>query len=168
MYVVKLPLRDLNPDFCPPHFTSIDNYGVIIALRVCDSDMCIQSVKNMQFNNQIYKICNNVNFIKGSCNLRLQPILQLNFVQTQIHDQFYNCFCFTRFHILKSLYDIFIINPMIYISFTIFFFLTRFHILKSLHDIFIINPMIYISFNVHNQTIIHLLISHLIDLFQKI
>ena len=41
MYVVKLPLRDLNPDFCPPHFTSIDNYGVIIALRVCDSDMCI-------------------------------------------------------------------------------------------------------------------------------
>ena len=139
MYVVKLPLRDLNPDFCPPHFTSIDNYGVIIALRVYDSDMCIQSVKNMQFNNQIYKICNNVNFIKGSCNLRLQPILQLNFVQTQIHDQFYNCFFFTRFHILKSLYDIFIINPMI-----------------------------YISFNVHNQTIIHLLISHLIDLFQKI
>ena len=139
MYVVKLLPRDLNPDLCPLHLTSIDNYGVIIALRGCDSDMCIQSVKNMQFNNQIYKICNNVNFIKGSCNLRLQQILQLNFVQTQIHDQFYNCFFFTRFHILKSL-----------------------------HDIFIINPMIYISFNVHNQTIIHLLISHLIDLFQKI
>ena len=31
---------------------------------------------------------------------------------------------------------------------------------------FIINPMSYIYFNVHNQTIIHLLISHLVDLFQ--
>ena len=41
-----------------------------------------------------------------------------------------------------------------------------FHILKSLHDIFIINPMRYIFFNVYNQIIIYSLISHLIDLFQ--
>ena len=40
MYVVKLLPRDLNPDLCPLHLTSIDNYGVIIALRECDSDMC--------------------------------------------------------------------------------------------------------------------------------
>ena len=39
----------------------------------------------------------------------------------------------------------------------------RFHILKSLHDIFIINPMIYTSFNIHIQAIIHPLISYLID-----
>ena len=30
-----------------------------------------------------------------------------------------------------------------------------FHILKSLHDIFIINPTSYISFTVHIQAIIH-------------
>ena len=41
-----------------------------------------------------------------------------------------------------------------------------FHILKSLHDIFIINLTNYISFNLHNQKIIHQLISHFIDLFQ--
>ena len=38
-----------------------------------------------------------------------------------------------------------------------------FYILKSLHDIFIINSTSYIFFNVHSQTIIHPLISHLID-----
>ena len=43
---------------------------------------------------------------------------------------------------------------------------TKFHILKSLQNIFIINSMSYIFFNVYSQTIIHLLISHLIDLFQ--
>ena len=32
---------------------------------------------------------------------------------------------------------------------------TMFHILKSLHNIFIINPTSYNSFNVQNQTIIH-------------
>ena len=42
----------------------------------------------------------------------------------------------------------------------------RFHILKPLYNIFIINPMSYISSNVHSQTLIHPLISHLIDLFQ--
>ena len=41
-----------------------------------------------------------------------------------------------------------------------------FHILKLLHDIFIINPTSYIYFNVYNQTNIHPLISHLIDLFR--
>ena len=41
-----------------------------------------------------------------------------------------------------------------------------FYILKLLQNIFIINPMSYISFNVHSQALIHLLISHLIDLFQ--
>ena len=41
-----------------------------------------------------------------------------------------------------------------------------FHILKLLHDFFIINPTSYIYFNVHNQTIIHLLISYLIDYFE--
>ena len=41
-----------------------------------------------------------------------------------------------------------------------------FHILKLLHDLFIINPTSYIYFNVHNQTITHPLISHLIDLFR--
>ena len=40
-----------------------------------------------------------------------------------------------------------------------------FHILKLLHDFFIIIFTSYIYFNVHNQTIIHQLISHLIDLF---
>ena len=35
----------------------------------------------------------------------------------------------------------------------------KFHILKSLHDIFIINPTSYISFNVHSQSIIHQLIN---------
>ena len=45
-------------------------------------------------------------------------------------------------------------------------FSTMFHILKSLQNIFTINSMSYISFNVHSQAIIHLLISHLIDLFQ--
>ena len=44
---------------------------------------------------------------------------------------------------------------------------TMFHILKSLQNIFIINFMSYISFNVYSQAIIHLLISQLIDLFQK-
>ena len=38
-----------------------------------------------------------------------------------------------------------------------------FHILKSLYNIFIINSTSYIFFNVHSQTIIHPLISHLID-----
>ena len=32
---------------------------------------------------------------------------------------------------------------------------TMFHILKSLHNIFIINPTSYNSFNVQNQTIVH-------------
>ena len=41
-----------------------------------------------------------------------------------------------------------------------------FHILKLLHDFFIINPTSYIYFNVYNQTNIHPLISHLIDLFR--
>ena len=41
-----------------------------------------------------------------------------------------------------------------------------FHILKLLHDFFIINPTSYIYFNVHNQTIIHPLISYLIDYFE--
>ena len=45
-------------------------------------------------------------------------------------------------------------------------FSKMFHILKSLHDIFIINPMSYISFNIYSQIIIYSLISHLIDLFQ--
>ena len=43
---------------------------------------------------------------------------------------------------------------------------SRFHILKSLHNIFIINSMSYISFNIYSQAIIHPLISHLMDLFQ--
>ena len=43
----------------------------------------------------------------------------------------------------------------------------RFHILKSLYNIFIINLTSNISFNVHSQTIIHPLIFHLIDLFQN-
>ena len=43
---------------------------------------------------------------------------------------------------------------------------TMFHILKLLQNIFI-NSMSYIPFNVHSQTIIHILISHLIDLFKK-
>ena len=46
------------------------------------------------------------------------------------------------------------------------FLQVRFHILKSLHDVFIINLMGYISFNVHNQAIIHPLIFYLIYLFQ--
>ena len=37
--------------------------------------MCIKSIKYMQFNGYIFKICNNVNFIKGSYSLRLQSIL---------------------------------------------------------------------------------------------
>ena len=41
-----------------------------------------------------------------------------------------------------------------------------FHILKLLYDFFIINPTSYIYFNVHNQTIIYPLISLLIDLFR--
>ena len=41
-----------------------------------------------------------------------------------------------------------------------------FYILKSLHDIFIINFTSSIFFNVYSQTIIHPMISHLIDLFQ--
>ena len=42
----------------------------------------------------------------------------------------------------------------------------RFHILKSLHDVFIINLISYISFNVYRQVIIYPLIFHLIYLFQ--
>ena len=42
----------------------------------------------------------------------------------------------------------------------------RFHSLKSLYNIFIINPRSYISFKVYSQAIIHQLISHLIDLIQ--
>ena len=45
-------------------------------------------------------------------------------------------------------------------------FFMIFHILKLLHDFFIINLTSYIYFTVHNQTIIHPLISHLIDLFR--
>ena len=40
-----------------------------------------------------------------------------------------------------------------------------FYILKLLHDFFIINFTSYIYFNIHNQTTICPLISHLIDLF---
>ena len=40
-----------------------------------------------------------------------------------------------------------------------------FRILKLLHDIFIINSISYIYLNLRSQAIIHLLISHLIDLF---
>ena len=46
------------------------------------------------------------------------------------------------------------------------FLSTMFYILKSLHDIFIINFASSIFFNVYSQTIIHPMISHLIDLFQ--
>ena len=45
-------------------------------------------------------------------------------------------------------------------------FSTMFHILKSLHDIFVINPTSNISFNVYSQTSIYSLISYFIDLFQ--
>ena len=31
--------------------------------------MCVKSAKNIQFNGQFFKICDNVNFFKGSCNL---------------------------------------------------------------------------------------------------
>ena len=41
-----------------------------------------------------------------------------------------------------------------------------FHILKSLHDFFIINPMNYIFLNVHSLTIIYLLISHSLIYFK--
>ena len=44
--------------------------------------MCIKSVKNMQFNGQIFKICNNIYFIESGCSLRLQPILQFFFFLT--------------------------------------------------------------------------------------
>ena len=37
--------------------------------------MYIIILKNMQFNDKIFKICNNVNFFKGSCSLKLQQIL---------------------------------------------------------------------------------------------
>ena len=42
---------------------------------------------------------------------------------------------------------------------------TSFHILKLLHDSLINNATSYISFNIHNQTIIHPLISHSIAQF---
>ena len=42
---------------------------------------------------------------------------------------------------------------------------TGFHILKLLHDSLIINATNYIFFNIHNQTIIHPLISHSIAQF---
>ena len=31
---VKLPFEDLNPNFCPPHLTSIYTYGMTTAPRV--------------------------------------------------------------------------------------------------------------------------------------
>ena len=46
--------------------------------------MCIKNVENMQFNGQNFKISNNVYFIEQGCNLRLQLILQLNFVFKKI------------------------------------------------------------------------------------
>ena len=36
---VKLPLRDLNPNPCPPHSTITYTYGVIVALRVCGGNL---------------------------------------------------------------------------------------------------------------------------------
>ena len=42
---------------------------------------------------------------------------------------------------------------------------TSFYILKSMHDSLIINATSYIFFNIHNQAIIHPLISHSIAQF---
>ena len=37
--------------------------------------MCIKIIKNMQFNDYIFKICNNVYFTEKDCNIKLQSIL---------------------------------------------------------------------------------------------
>ena len=41
--------------------------------------MCIKNIKNMQFNDKIFKICNHVNLFSESCSLGLQLSLWPNF-----------------------------------------------------------------------------------------
>ena len=36
-------------------------------------DMYFKNIENMQFNGQIFKICNNVNLFNENCSIRLQP-----------------------------------------------------------------------------------------------
>ena len=38
-------------------------------------DMCFKNIKNMQFNNLIFKICGHVNLFNESCSLRVQLTL---------------------------------------------------------------------------------------------
>ena len=43
-------------------------------------DICFNNIKNMQFNDYIYKICSHVNLFSENCSLRLQLSLKLNHV----------------------------------------------------------------------------------------
>ena len=37
--------------------------------------ICVKNIKNIQFNNYIFKICNYVNFLSENCKLKLQSNL---------------------------------------------------------------------------------------------